>query len=40
MRNRGSTRFLCFMQYGKLPHDKIMSAMRLMGKHVMPYFRQ
>ena len=37
---QGVDQVLCFMQYGKLPHDKIMSAMRLMGKHVMPYFRQ
>ena len=37
---QGVDQVLCFMQYGKLPHDKIMSAMRLMGKHVMPYFRE
>ena len=36
----GIDQVLCFMQFGKLPHDKIMHAIRLMGKHVIPYFQE
>ncbi|ETX02565.1 MAG: hypothetical protein ETSY2_35295 [Candidatus Entotheonella gemina] len=35
----GIDQVLCFVQYGKLPHDKIMSSMRLLAKEVMPHFK-
>ncbi len=35
----GIDQVLCFVQYGKLPHEKIMASMRLLAKEVMPHFK-
>jgi hypothetical protein len=29
---------LCFMQFGRLPHQKIMESIKRMGRYVIPYF--
>jgi alkanesulfonate monooxygenase SsuD/methylene tetrahydromethanopterin reductase-like flavin-dependent oxidoreductase (luciferase family) len=29
---------LGFMQFGRLPHQKIMDSIRRLGKYVLPYF--
>ena len=35
----GVDQVLCFVQPGNLPHTKIMDSIKLMGKHVIPYFK-
>ena len=35
----GVDQFLCLMQFGDLPHAKVMESIRLFGKYVIPYFR-
>jgi alkanesulfonate monooxygenase SsuD/methylene tetrahydromethanopterin reductase-like flavin-dependent oxidoreductase (luciferase family) len=34
----GIDQVLCFMQFGRLPHQKIMESIKRLGKYVMPYF--
>jgi alkanesulfonate monooxygenase SsuD/methylene tetrahydromethanopterin reductase-like flavin-dependent oxidoreductase (luciferase family) len=34
----GADQLLCFMQVGRIPHEKVMNSIRLFGKHVIPYF--
>jgi len=34
----GVDQVLCFMQFGRLPHQKIMESIKRMGKYVIPYF--
>ena len=35
----GVDQVLCFVQPGNLPHTKIMDSIKLMGKHVIPFFK-
>ena len=35
----GVDQVLCFVQPGNLPHTRIMDSIKLMGKHVIPYFK-
>ena len=35
----GIAQVLCFLQFGKLPQHKVMDSIRLIGKHVIPYFQ-
>ena len=35
----GVDQILCFMQMGNLPHTRIMDSIKLMGRHVIPYFK-
>ena len=35
----GIDQILCFMQMGNLPHSRIMDSIKLMGRHVIPYFQ-
>jgi len=35
----GTELLLCHMQTYKIPHQKVMDSIRLMGKHVIPYFK-
>jgi alkanesulfonate monooxygenase SsuD/methylene tetrahydromethanopterin reductase-like flavin-dependent oxidoreductase (luciferase family) len=37
-RDIGVDRLLCFQQVGALSHDAIMDSMKLVGKHLIPYF--
>jgi hypothetical protein len=34
----GVDQLICFMQAGRIPHQRIMDSIRLMGKYVIPYF--
>jgi alkanesulfonate monooxygenase SsuD/methylene tetrahydromethanopterin reductase-like flavin-dependent oxidoreductase (luciferase family) len=34
----GMDQVICFKQAGRIPHQNIMRSLRLMGKHVLPYF--
>lgn len=34
----GVDQAICFKQAGRIPHQKIMNSLRLMAKHVLPYF--
>ena len=35
----GIDQVLCFMQMGNLAHSRIMDSIRLVGRHVIPYFK-
>ena len=35
----GVDQVLCFMQMGNLAHTRIMDSIKLVGRHVIPYFR-
>ena len=35
----GVDQLICFMQAGRIPHEKIMRSIELFGEHVMPAFR-
>ena len=35
----GVDQVLCFVQPGRLEHTRIMDSIKLMGRHVIPYFR-
>jgi hypothetical protein len=35
----GLTDFLAIMNFGGLPHDRVLRSMQLMAKHVLPAFR-
>ena len=35
----GVDQILCFMQMGNLAHSRIMDSIKLMGRHVIPYFQ-
>jgi alkanesulfonate monooxygenase SsuD/methylene tetrahydromethanopterin reductase-like flavin-dependent oxidoreductase (luciferase family) len=35
----GVDQVLCFMQMGNLEHTRIMDSIKLMGRHVIPYFK-
>jgi alkanesulfonate monooxygenase SsuD/methylene tetrahydromethanopterin reductase-like flavin-dependent oxidoreductase (luciferase family) len=35
----GVDQLICFMQAGRIPHQRIMDSIRLMGKYVIPYFK-
>lgn len=35
----GVDQLLCFMQVGRIPHDKIMRSIELFGEKVIPHFR-
>ena len=35
----GVDQVLCFMQMGNLAHSRIMDSIKLVGRHVIPYFR-
>jgi alkanesulfonate monooxygenase SsuD/methylene tetrahydromethanopterin reductase-like flavin-dependent oxidoreductase (luciferase family) len=35
----GVDQVLCFMQMGNLAHSRIMDSIKLMGRHVIPYFQ-
>ena len=32
--------FMCMMQFWAIPHEKTMHAIKLFGKHVLPYFQR
>jgi alkanesulfonate monooxygenase SsuD/methylene tetrahydromethanopterin reductase-like flavin-dependent oxidoreductase (luciferase family) len=34
----GQDQVICFKQAGRIPHRNIMNSLRLMAKHVLPYF--
>jgi hypothetical protein len=34
----GCDQVICFKQAGRIPHQKIMNSLRLMGKYVLPHF--
>jgi alkanesulfonate monooxygenase SsuD/methylene tetrahydromethanopterin reductase-like flavin-dependent oxidoreductase (luciferase family) len=34
----GIDQLICQMQFGAMPHDKVMESIRLFGKHVIPQF--
>ena len=38
-REAGVDQVLCFMQMGNLAHSRIMDSIKLVGRHVIPYFR-
>ena len=31
---------LCFMEMGRVPHQRTMDSIRLFGKHVIPHFQR
>ena len=35
----GVDQVLCFSQMGNLPHSRIMDSIKLLGRHVIPYFQ-
>ena len=35
----GVDQVLCFMQFGNLPHSRIMDSIKLFGRYVIPYFQ-
>ena len=35
----GVDQILCFSQMGNLPHTRIMDSIKLLGRHVIPYFK-
>ena len=35
----GVDQVLCFLQPGNLAHTRIMESIKLMGRHVIPYFK-
>ena len=35
----GADQVLCFLQPGNLAHTRIMESIKLMGRHVIPYFK-
>ena len=35
----GIDQVLCFLQPGNLAHTRIMDSIKLMGRHVIPYFK-
>ena len=35
----GVDQVLCLMQFGNLPHSRIMDSIKLFARHVIPYFR-
>ena len=35
----GVDQVLCFMQMGNLAHTRILESIKLVGRHVMPYFK-
>jgi len=35
----GLDQVICFMQFGRVPHERIMDSIRLFGQHVIPHFR-
>ena len=35
----GVDQVLCFLQMGNLAHTRIMDSIKLMGRHVIPYFK-
>lgn len=37
-REIGVDRLLCLSQVGRLPHDAVMDSIRLVGRHLIPYF--
>ena len=37
---QGVDQFLPLFQAGRIPHEKIMSSIRLFGKYVIPHFRE
>lgn len=39
MKEAGVGEFLCWMNFGGLPHDKVKRSMRLFAEKVMPHFR-
>lgn len=38
--SQGIDQFLPLFQAGNIPHDKIMSSIRLFGKYVIPHFQE
>ena len=35
----GIDQVFCFLQFGKLPQQKVMDSIRMIGKYVIPYFQ-
>lgn len=35
----GIDQVICFMQFGRVPHRRVMDSIRLLGEHVLPRFR-
>ena len=40
MKSMGVDQVMTWVQFGGLPHDKIMESMRLMGEQVLPKLQQ
>ena len=34
----GTDRLMCLMQFGTLPHARVLASIRLVGEHLIPHF--
>ena len=39
MEKLGLDQVICFMQFGRVPHERVMNSIRLFGEHIIPHFR-